>query len=570
MESTLKKLSVRGIRKYKIASFDIEAKNWTDFLMLGFYDGLQYLEFYDIEKFLDYICRRKYANYKIFAHNGGRYDFLFLFKALKKRAEIYDINGRIFQIKIELDKSENYSGTHSRYIYLIDSFYILQFSLEKLIKAFIPKTKYKKISVDFNNLKLNESLKEHCKNDCIALFDIITEFQNRINDLGGNLKSTLAATALDLFRRRYLEIEIPTYFDQENKIRESYFGGRTEVFKKHLKNGFYYDINSLYPYVMSNNLFPVGKPVHFRNYKFSAFDIGFARIETRIIKNIPPLPYRYNDLLLFPNGRINGVYSIEFLKLLQSLDIPFRCYDGWIFDGSKLFQNYVDDLYFIRRENKDNVLNIIAKLMLNSLYGKFGQHRIRKEFIFGPSNDELIDLKLYSLPFDIFYKDIISDSPHILPAISSYVTSYAQIQLFKNLDSNTYYCDTDSIFTTQEIKTSDNLGGWKLESEISEAYFITQKMYAYRDGQGRLYKKLKGYPKNSYKNLSFNNFKNAVENYDFAPFEIGYDTIYGWKESIVRKKESILNYDSRIKSIKNVDTKRKFHSKNKSVPFIIA
>jgi len=31
-------------------------------------------------------------------------------------------------------------------------------------------------------------------------------------------------------------------------IYESYHGGRTEVYKPRIKKGFYYDVNSLYPY----------------------------------------------------------------------------------------------------------------------------------------------------------------------------------------------------------------------------------------------------------------------------------------------------------------------------------
>lgn len=40
-------------------------------------------------------------------------------------------------------------------------------------------------------------------------------------------------------------------------MSKAYFGGVTEVFKPLIKNGFHYDVNSLYPFVM-RNLMPIG------------------------------------------------------------------------------------------------------------------------------------------------------------------------------------------------------------------------------------------------------------------------------------------------------------------------
>lgn len=71
----------------------------------------------------------------------------------------------------------------------------------------------------------------------------------------------------------------------------SYYGGRTEVFKPLLKNGYHYDVNSLYPYVMLENKFPVGFPEYiYTDYERSEnlymisknFDIGCGFLKCRV------------------------------------------------------------------------------------------------------------------------------------------------------------------------------------------------------------------------------------------------------------------------------------------------
>ena len=63
----------------------------------------------------------------------------------------------------------------------------------------------------------------------------------------------------------------------ESVIRQSYSGGAVDVYIPHnrissfftkikesiFKTLYYYDVNSLYPYVMANNPMPLGKPIIF-------------------------------------------------------------------------------------------------------------------------------------------------------------------------------------------------------------------------------------------------------------------------------------------------------------------
>lgn len=52
----------------------------------------------------------------------------------------------------------------------------------------------------------------------------------------------------------------------------------------------------------------------------------------------------------------------------------FIVYRGYTFDQGDIFSGYVNALYSLRKQYpKNHPMNMIAKLLLNSLYGKFGQ-----------------------------------------------------------------------------------------------------------------------------------------------------------------------------------------------------
>jgi hypothetical protein len=551
MENKILKPVKTKAKKYNIAVFDIEAKDWINPWLIGFYDGEKYYEFYNLKKFVSFIQQDKYINYRIYAHNGGKYDFLFFYPYLNN-AELIDSNSRIIALKITKSTRE--------IIMLIDSYMILPESLEKLIDAF--EVPHKKIKCNYNIF--DSRLKKHCKNDCLALYEIINKFQDIILEMGGELKITLASTALDLFKRKYLNIEIPTYFEYYDKIRSGYYGGRCEVFKKILNNGFYYDINSQYPFVMHHNNFPVGRAQYYDKYRYSYDDCGFANIETKINMNYPVLPVHYNNFLVFPNGYISGWYPFPFLKKLTELKIPFKVNNAILFDNYNIFKNFVFDLYTMRKiSNKTK--SYIIKGILNRLYGKFGQSKNKTIYIINPDFEDLEGKIYYSEEFNIVSYDIENNHSFLLPAISAYVTAYGQLELYNYINDNCYYVDTDSVFTTDKINIGQELGELKLEDEIKEGYFITQKVYAYRTNKNKIVKKIKGYFE--LPTVSINDFRRAIITGDYILFNMEKNNIFGWKESLQRFNKTIY-YGKKIKSIKNIDTKRIFNDINSKPLYI--
>ena len=86
----------------------------------------------------------------------------------------------------------------------------------------------------------------------------------------------------------------------------------------------------------------------------------------------------------------------------QKKDYDIKINNGYLFNSSNIFKEFVEDMYSLRlKHNKSDPMNFIAKLMMNSLYGRFAMHPQVNEYTF----TSLEGCKLLSESYDI--KDII-------------------------------------------------------------------------------------------------------------------------------------------------------------------
>lgn len=144
---------------------------------------------------------------------------------------------------------------------------------------------------------------------------------------------------------------------------------------------------------------------------------------------------------------------------------------------------------------------LISKLLMNSLYGRFGMneilfiHEIINEndlniYIDKYSINEIISLnnnKILISYFDINLKDNImlnnETYSNISIGIASAITAYSRIHIthFKNNPNyNLYYTDTDSIYIDKPLSENfigKDLGKMKLEYNFIEGTFLSPKVY---------------------------------------------------------------------------------------------
>ncbi len=206
--------------------------------LAGFYDGKRFVAFWGSNCILKLVSflRASRTEYLIFAHNGGKFDFMYLLEHLNT-GEIKIINSRIVQAKL---------GPHE----LRDSFSIMPFALDK----------YNKVKIDYEKFRAEvreqhrDEITAYLRMDCVYLHELCVGFLYEFGD-----KLTVGSAALKQLKTFHKFKCGGEGFDA--RIRKAfYFGGRNQVFESGILRGDFkvYDVNSMYPYVMQAYLHPVG------------------------------------------------------------------------------------------------------------------------------------------------------------------------------------------------------------------------------------------------------------------------------------------------------------------------
>jgi len=244
-------------------------------------------------------------------------------------------------------------------------------------------------TVVLQNLKERKNeLMDYMKQDILLLAGIMYKAQQiywNLYKIDIVTKITLPSLALTIFRKHFYDpIKTPISIPNANVdsfIRRGYYGGHSDVYKPIGDNLFYYDINSLYPYVMKKYPMPIGKGKWATNLYDKNLDELFGFIDAAVVCpyniNKPFLPYKAKDgTLIFGTGKFRGVYFSEELKYAESIGYDVTPLQGYLFDkGCGLFDKFVTELYDNRLKAKkegNDGLSYVYKILMNSLYGRFG------------------------------------------------------------------------------------------------------------------------------------------------------------------------------------------------------
>lgn len=411
---------------------------------------------------------RNNETYHIVAHNM---EFDFRIVNASKFMPLYGWKLKKF-INEGLNFIVRYSRQNSHIIWLNNMQYF-NVKLETLGKS----VGLDKLKVDFDIVS-EEELLTYCKRDVEIMLQAWNKLYRFIkdNDLG-NFAYSIAGQSFNAFRHRFNDKLI--YIHNNPKAiqleRESYHGGRVEAFYigKYDKSKVYYlDVNSMYPFVMKKNTYPIklvkyiDKPSISDLIKYQNKYNIIADVNVTIKNNY--LPSIKDDRLIWGTGTFNTVLAEPELKVAfinGNINYINRLA---IYEGDYIFKDYVEFFYKKRLEykhNEDEAFTYLSKLMLNSLYGKFGQ----KNTIWDPygemPNGEDGIFENYDAARKEWFKIRIMSGKvekaigteegfNSFVAVCSFVTSYARVYL-NNLiitagSDNVLYCDTDSLFVTEK------------------------------------------------------------------------------------------------------------------------
>lgn len=554
------------VRRKNFAVFDIESKHedtqqagFTRPFLVGFYDpqSLSYDEYRDeehlrvrdwhrrhispggcIDKLLTRLLTKKYKGYVFYAHNGGNFDHLFLLAWLREHMdefgfEVVPVQSSIQVIRVWRLPERPEDPIKERWEFH-DSMKLMPMGLEKAAKSFGLEGKQ---DHDLDLPEDDPSWSVYLKRDCVLLAEILGRFYDMVeNKLGGEVGMTAPSTSMKLFRRRFLgrggsPDRVPRYAhwpecDQppdcfgcaHEWIRQGYYGGRTELFRTYGEKLHYYDINSSYVAAMREGM-PAGdrEIVGKLDWRMHKHHAGFVECAVKIPANckIPPLPHRdkLTGKLMFPAGRFRGVWSCEELALLDDPLVKGEIEEVrkvvW-FKKKPLFVDMVDELWQLRDKSRadfDQGLSELAKLMGNSLYGKFGMRQERTSVVFTKDvppgscflcGDEvrspeyqICDDCVGSKPAmgdpdcDVWYQKKRVEADYIIPQIAAHITSLARVRIWRYMKEallaggDIWYCDTDSVLTDAVLSSSMALGGLKDEFPGQEltGTFVQPKVY---------------------------------------------------------------------------------------------
>lgn len=483
-------------KKRAIAVFDLE----TDPFLFGrepkpfaagFYDGSEYRDFWGddcVFQLLQFL-ESSPKEYYLYAHNGGKFDFIYLVRAKKLQNPVKVINSRIVSAKL---------GKHI----LRDSYAILPVPLAAHDKGEIDYAWFESDCRDEHK----DDILEYLARDCESLYALVSAFVDRFG-----VQLTIGGTAIKEVRK-YHPFETRDA-EHDATFRPYYFGGRVECFERGKIQGDFsvYDVNSMYPFVMSDRLHPTGRDYWDLDADQMRFDknfdaVGFSGKPYFIAfegRQFGALPARTKAGLNFgiidsddaPGGAFFTM-SHEFktamrfglieVRRIRSILIPLETINFSEFVAINTAEKIAG------KKTKDKPREIFAKLLMNSSYGKFGQNPDNfKDYIFRYAGEDLPDgeweldtdygeVELYCRPsYNESYYDV---------ATAASVTSAARAVLLEAIQSSrrVIYCDTDSLICENYPGRIDpyELGAWDLEERIDTAFIAGKKLYAlYHNGE---------------------------------------------------------------------------------------
>jgi hypothetical protein len=506
------------VRRRPFLVTDIESKDgdtqkagFTRPFLSGVYDGHrahQYKGPSCIHDTLNRILRRKYCGYYIYAHNGGRFDYLHFLPVLRDMGydfELITVGSSIQMLQVEAGHK------HAPWTF-VDSFKLVPISLKAAALSFKCERK-----VSEHDLDLHEDdpawITYHHR-DLVSLYQVVERFHDLVEDkLQGEVGVTAPATAMKTFRRSYLKGVLQRHKETHAFVREAYFGGRVEVYRKQVKAGLrYYDINSSYPHVMLEPM-PVGRLTRWKGSPTKHLrerTIGFARAHVEYPEDVefPCLPKKNeDDRLCFPVGTFSGIWSAAELMRAEEQGARVTWLDSVWYGAEPVLRTFSERLYSFRDKNSPDYeegLAMVAKILLNSLYGKFGMREDKEKLIYCddgvpegcmPLNPLDEDCRVWREPTEV-------DAPYIIPQIAAHVTALARLNLHSFiLEASRLgivaYVDTDSLMTTADLShlTSSKLGALKDEGAgvTYEGVFLQPKVYALFGSDGSAKVAMKGY-----------------------------------------------------------------------------
>lgn len=441
-------------------------------------------------------------------------------------------DGLFYSIEVVFQKL---AGKKYKKVVFYDSLKKLPFKVATIARAF--ELKQSKGEIDYTaprplGYEMSQEEKDYIITDCQIVAEALS-----IQIGQGLKKMTNASDALNGYKNIIGKGTFEKWFPQlplelDADIRRAYKGGyvrlQPQYAMKRGLSGKTYDVNSLYPWTMYDCLLPYGYPMYFEGayepderhplyiiHMRCCFEVKPKHLPTLQLKNnrrFIETEYLESSRVMMGDEELNEpiemwLTSVDYELLRDHYDLTeVEFINGFKFKGAVgMFKDYID--YWMEiKETTTGALRQLAKLMLNSLYGKFATNpKARKKIPYLDPEDNVVRYTL----------DEPEERDPVYTAMGCFITAYARNKTIRSAQSvydRFIYADTDSLSLIGDENPEGleihptHLGAWKDEGTFTDSFFIRAKTYM-KTVEGKDKVTCAGMPDNVKALVNYDNFK---------------------------------------------------------------
>ena len=520
------------VRRFK--SYDIEWYPRTmELRVIGVFDGVNYIGYRSVEAFLHGEMQPHNSGCWYFAHSGGLADFQFLLHKFVQDTR-YTLKGVFSNSSCIVARVRRGKEAWE----FIDSFWLLRSSLVKVGRSLgIAKGGEDYFCAGVNQAQLDslcagsapscghpyrdvmgarrptcifyaplDVLMDYNEQDCRILYEAVSRTQEMLLAMGGQLQPTLAGSAMNLFRRKYLSRTIEVGRGDNDFARGAYYSARNEVIRPRCGRAFTYDINGSFAHAMTAALPGSCTGLHRGTYRPRPNEMVIWDADLTVPEDVylPSLPYRHDARVFFPTGRRRGRYTdVDLEEAVAQGARIHKVHGVATYEENFDFARFTADIFNLRRkaqQRQDEYESNFFKIFPLGVYGKMAEAQEKTALLVRPKDagclhtvpcierDEAGEIVTESacvtmlLP-GVYLRKEDSPTPHEHVAGAAWIGSVARRSLNRWVrraileEGEVYYVDTDALTVSHEMPTGAELGDLKLERRIDrDGHFLAGKL----------------------------------------------------------------------------------------------